>query len=59
MLKEDYLNILQTYLPNFLDKCAYPVKEIIFQQDGDPKHTAKIAREWLQNQDFMLMEWPA
>jgi len=59
MLKEDYLNILQTYLPNFLDKCAYPVKEIIFQQDGDPKHTAKIVGEWLQNQDFMLMEWPA
>ncbi|KAH8355518.1 hypothetical protein KR084_003964, partial [Drosophila pseudotakahashii] len=42
ILKEDYLNILKTRLPNFLDKSAYPEEEITFQQDGNPKHTAKI-----------------
>ncbi|KAH8234086.1 hypothetical protein KR038_001290, partial [Drosophila bunnanda] len=42
MRKEDYLKILKTNLPNFMEKCAYPEDEIVFQQDGDPKHTAKI-----------------
>lgn len=59
MRKEDYLSILQTQLPNFLDQCAYPEHEITFQQDGDPKHTAKIVKEWLGNQNFKVMEWPA
>lgn len=59
MKKEDYLNILQTNLPDFVDLSAYPTEEVIFQQDGDPKHTAKIVQEWIKNQDFQLLEWPA
>ncbi|KAH8341953.1 hypothetical protein KR059_005812, partial [Drosophila kikkawai] len=42
MRKDDYLNILQTHPPNFLDQCANPEPEITFQLGGDPKHTAKI-----------------
>ena len=30
MRKENYLQILQTYLPNFMDKCAYTEKAIVF-----------------------------
>jgi len=56
---EDYLQILQTNLTNFIEKCAYPETEIVFQQDGDPKHTAKIVKEWIGKQNFKLMEWPA
>lgn len=59
MRKEDYLHILQTHLPNFMEKCAYSEEDIIFQQDGDPKHTAKIVKEWIGEQNFKLMEWPA
>jgi len=59
MRKEDYLQILQTNLTNFIEKCAYPETEIVFQQDGDPKHTAKIVKEWIGKQHFKLMEWPA
>lgn len=46
-------------LPDFVGKSAHPGDEIIFQQDGDTKHTAKIVKEWLANQKFKTMEWPA
>lgn len=59
MRKEDYLLILQNNMPDFVDESAYPEDEVIFQQDGDPKHTAKIVKEWLSNQRFQTMQWPA
>ena len=59
MKKEDYLTILQTHLPEFVDKSAYLEEEVVFQQDGDPKHSAKIVKKWLSEQNFQLMNWPA
>lgn len=58
MKKEHYLHILETNLPDFVDESAYP-EEVTFQQDGDPKHTAKIVKDWLKNQKFKTMQWPA
>ncbi|KAG2458003.1 TCB1 transposase, partial [Polypterus senegalus] len=31
----------------------------IFQQDNDPKHSAKISKEWLQNNSVNVLEWPS
>lgn len=59
MKKEDYLQILQTNLPDFLDECTYPEEEMGFQQDGDPKHTAKIVKKWLDEPKFQKLMWPA
>ncbi|CAJ0919163.1 unnamed protein product [Ranitomeya imitator] len=30
-----------------------------FQQDSDPKHTAKITKEWLQNNSVTILDWPS
>ena len=60
MKKEYYLAILQTNLPDdFLDKCAYSINKIIFQQDGVPQHIAKIVKECLQAQTFQKLKRPA
>ena len=33
--------------------------DIIFHQDNDPMHTSKKVKEWLEEQEFRTMVWPA
>ena len=50
-MKDELLNTLEYYGLNPPD--------IIFQQDNNPKHTCRKVKEWLEEQDFKTMIWPA
>ncbi len=34
-------------------------RRFTFQQDNDPKRTAKITKEWLHNNSVTVLEWPS
>lgn len=52
-----YLNILNNVLFPFAKK--YMPEEWIYQADNDPKHSAKIVKTFLSDNNTRVMKWPA
>jgi transposase len=56
---ELYRSILDEDLQNSIRYYQLDPAKIIFQQDNDPKHTCKKAKEWFENNGMTVLPWPA
>jgi hypothetical protein len=58
MFKEDYKSILiRQMIPSA--QVLFTGIPFIFQQDNDPKHTAKVCQAYLVNKAVNTLDWPA
>jgi len=51
ILEEDFLGTLEYYNLN--------IEDVVFQHDNDPKHTARITKNWIEENNITVLEWPA
>lgn len=58
MDKHLYTAILEDELQASLDHYGKTPQDIIFQQDGDPKHRSYKAMDWLKDHEFQVLSWP-
>ena len=54
-----YKSILEDDLMESIDFYHLNKSKIIFQHDNDPKHTSKLVKTWLSEQEFDTLIWPA
>ncbi|KAI0997809.1 hypothetical protein K3495_g10379 [Podosphaera aphanis] len=61
---QQYINILdQNLICSMEATCLLgdmpPVDQLIFQQDNDPKHTARATKPFLRSKKITCLDWPA
>ena len=53
-----YIQILEVELMLSMEHLGKTPSQVIFQQDNDPKHTCKKAKERFKNHQINVMPWP-
>ena len=56
---QQYCDILDDGLEESFNKLEIPKEDRIFQQDNDPKHTSKKAKQWFEDNGIQVLAWPA
>ena len=54
-----YTDILDNEFLQTLEYYGLEKEEIVFHQDNDPKHTSRIAHQWLEDNEVNVLECPA
>ncbi|QRV81331.1 Transposable element Tcb2 transposase [Ceratobasidium sp. AG-Ba] len=54
-----YTKILDSELPGTIHGHSLRPRQVIFQQDNDPKHAATHTQEWLRRHKLSVLSWPA
>ena len=54
-----YKQILEDDLLRTIEWHGMDIESVIFEHDNDPKHRARSVQEWLHEQPFAVLEWPA
>ena len=57
MDKYVYCNILANNIEPSIKKLG--LKEYIFQKDNDPKHISNYLKEYFQNKNIKVLDWPS
>ena len=58
MKKEQYIKILEENIKQSAEK-LHLGENWTYQQDNDPKHTAKSVKKWFRDNDVDILEWPS
>ena len=56
---DQYCQILGKGVVESFEKLEIPEDERCFQQDNDPKHTSHKAKQWFEDNNIQVLEWPA
>ena len=53
-----YREILEKNLQKFPTSLGHG-RNFVLQHDNDPKHTAKLKKEWFENNGISTLNWPS
>jgi hypothetical protein len=54
-----YVQILGGEMLDSIQLFGFDTDAFVFQQDNDPKHTSRAAREWFISNKINVLDWPA